>query len=442
MASERQDNNMTANSKGRANVFDYSVKEQLSNLLQRTKVFQFDESLSRQFKLACVVQDRFHDAMEYLDSHLDAPKTDQELYLALVYADNVFSAVQEVFCVFKGEVKYPFGEGCDDDEQRKFFADIIKEAYCEIDNDTGECKELPEDKVPADDEFFKYFRALTFAHPYKTDVKKNRKFLEKGEIQYSPFVLHSGNLLNSNSGLIGVKVYSTVDKHRDLEIVLPYALLKDFLISRYNTLAEVNKYIGELLERKRAKWLIGKVMRGKTPLETFERLIDFFKERFARVDGLLSVVRLLETHLTYEIEKNAASVEKFKKALEKILSSICDAAERLDFDAAARLINAIISPELPDWPEQPDNGYRGMTWHRSKVAEYCFDGNRMPVGVAVVSVQCIMKGFAEKWVAADPTKISRDELWLLLSTAWYLESEACRKKGLLNRIYPRLELKI
>lgn len=428
MASEKQDNNMTANSIGRANVFDYSVKEQLSNLLQRTKVFQFDERLNRQFKLACVVQDRFHDAMEYLDSHLDAPKTNQELYLALVYADNVFSAVQEVFGVFKGEVNYPFGESCDDDEQRKFFADIVKEAYREIDNDTGECKDLPDDKVPTDDEFFKYFRALTFAHPYKTDVKKNRKFLEKGEIQYSPFVLHSGNLLNSNSGLIGVKVYSTVDKHRDLEIVLPYALLKDFIISRYNTLAEVNKYIGGLLERKRAKWLTGKVVRGKTSLETYEGLVGFYKERFAQIDGLLSVVCLLRTPLTFGIERNAANVEKFKKALEKIVSSVCDAAERLDFDAAARLINAIISPEIPDCPEYPDNGYRGMMWHRGKVAEYCFDGNHMPVGVAVVSVQCIMKGFAEKWVAIDPTKISREELWLLLSAAWYLESEACRKK--------------
>lgn len=428
MASEKQDNNMTANFIGRANVFDYSVKEQLSNLLQRTKVFQFDESLRCQFKLACVVQDRFHDAMEYLDSHLDAPKTDQELYLALVYADNVFSAVQEVFGVFKGEVNYPFGEGCDDDEQRKFFSDIVKEAYREIDNDTGECKDLPDDKIPTDDEFFKYFRALTFAHPYKTDVKKNRKFLEKGEIQYSPFVLHSGNLLNSNSGLIGVKVYSTVDKHRDFEIVLPYALLKDFIISRYNTLAEVNKYIGELLERKRAKWLTGKVVRGKTSLETYEGLVGFYKERFAQIDGLLSVVCLLRTPLTFGIERNAANVEKFKKALEKIVSLVCDAAERLDFDAAARLINAIISPELPYCPEQPGNGYRGMTWHRGKVAEYCFDGNHMPVGVAVVSVQCIMKGFAEKWVDIDPTKISRDELWLLLSTAWYLESEACRKE--------------
>ena len=428
MTSKKQSDTMAAYSTRRASVFDYAVKEQLSNLLQRTNVFQFDERLKRQFKLACVVQDRFHDAMGYLDSHLDAPKTDQELYLALVYADNVFSAVLEVFDVFKGEVKYPFDESCDDKEQRKFFADIIKESYCEIDNDTGDCKELPDDKVPADDEFFKYFRALTFAHPYKTDVKKNRKFLEKGEIQYSPFVLHSGKMVNSNSGLIGVKVYSTVDKHRDFEIVLPYALLKDFIISRYNTLAEVNKYICELLERERAKWLTGKVVHGKTPLETYERLIDFFKERFARVDGLLSVVRLLETHLTYEIEKNAASVEKFKKALEKIVPSVCDAAERLDFDVAARLIDAIISPKIPDCLGHPDNDYRGMVWHRGKVAEYCFDGNHMPVGVAVVSVRYIMKSFAEKWVAIEPTKISRDELWLLVSTAWYLESEACRKK--------------
>ena len=80
-----------------AKPFDYSIKEELSDLLQRTKAFRSDKELSRQFSLACVVQDRLFDAIGYLDAHLDPPRNIEEFYLFMVYADNVFSAINEFF---------------------------------------------------------------------------------------------------------------------------------------------------------------------------------------------------------------------------------------------------------------------------------------------------------------------------------------------------------
>ena len=61
-----------------AKPFDYSIKKELSDLLQRTKAFRADKELGRQFSLACVVQDRLFDAIGYLDAHLSTPRNNEE----------------------------------------------------------------------------------------------------------------------------------------------------------------------------------------------------------------------------------------------------------------------------------------------------------------------------------------------------------------------------
>ena len=72
-----------------ARTFDPSVKAELSRLLQHTKAFRLNSQMRARFNLACVVQDRILDAMSYLDKHREAPSTDSQFYLMMVYADNL-----------------------------------------------------------------------------------------------------------------------------------------------------------------------------------------------------------------------------------------------------------------------------------------------------------------------------------------------------------------
>ena len=81
----------------KTNTFDWSIKERFSEQLQYSKAFEFDDRLRKQFNLACVIQDRLHDALNYLDKHMEPPKTDRSLLLFMVYADNLFSAIQAFF---------------------------------------------------------------------------------------------------------------------------------------------------------------------------------------------------------------------------------------------------------------------------------------------------------------------------------------------------------
>lgn len=128
-----------------AKKFDWSIKQRLSDLLQRTRPFQLDDELSEQFSFACAIQDRLKDAIEYLDAHLEPPRHRNELYLFMVYADNVFSAVQEFFKLplIKHNVENPYDDKTRKEEDFRFFKATFKVAF----------PHTSEDKIPTDDDF-------------------------------------------------------------------------------------------------------------------------------------------------------------------------------------------------------------------------------------------------------------------------------------------------
>lgn len=405
-------------------LFDPTIREDLSRLLQYSKAFRFDSELKAQFNFVCVVQDRLHDAINYLDSHLQPPRSDPAFYLFMTYADNVFSAVKEVFKVFKGKVVDPYSDNVIGPESYKYFENVVRNAFPEI----------TKDKMPTDDQFFKYFRALSFAHPYDTS---RYKFIRKaeGEKHYSPFVLN-----NSNPGLsrycrdaIGIKVYSNLRVPDEFSIIVSYAVLKEYLVSRYASLRNVIDYIQGLVDEKQKLWLKHKADRSLTPLALLEEIRSIYIERYEETYFVDETIRLLKAELSLKSPKNVKNVAIFRKALESVIIPVCDALEKMDYEAAANLIDGFISPDIPDWPERPDTRYRGMDYHYGKVSEYCRNAESSREDYKSIDLSCLMSGFVSEWVDIDPDHMTRDEIWLLVSTAWYLESTECQKSGKLQR---------
>ena len=411
---------MTAPEPFLARTFDPSVKAELSRLLQHTKAFRLNSQMRARFNLACVVQDRILDAMSYLDKHREAPSTDSQFYLMMVYADNLFSAVHEVFKAFD-EVQYPYGEGCAREIKSKFFFSAFHKAL----------PELPDDEVPSDDQFFRYFRSLTFAHPYETS---RQKFIAKDEIHYSPFVLNNSNhgLPDAMPDAIGVKVYSSKRSPNEFSIILSYRAFKDFLISRYDTLQVITKYIQAVLDDQQSEWLKHKADRNLSPIELAEELRGIYKERHEDTYFIDEAIQHLTTELSPGFGPNEQNVAKFRAAIEAVLVPVCDALEKPDYNEAADKLDAVLSPDIPDWPENPDNEYRGMEYHRGKVAEYCGSSECSRTDYVAIDLKCLMKGFVKKWVTIDPKIMSRQEIWLLVSTAWYLESKECVERGIVR----------
>ena len=389
----------------KTNTFDWSIKERFSEQLQYSKAFEFDDRLRKQFNLACVIQDRLHDALNYLDKHMEPPKTDRSLLLFMVYADNLFSAIQAFFTdVFKGEVENPFGDDNTRKENLKYFSTAFRTAF----------PKTSTDKIPTDDQFFRYFRALSLAHPYGTD---RFKFIPKDEKHYSPFVLNNSNAgLRHGDGLIGIKVYS--NKRDDFSIVFQFSVFMDFLISRYNTLRLITDHIQGIVDAKQREWAKHKVDRRKSCVGIWDEIHAIYVERHQDTDLIDEVVQHLKTPLSSGYSKNVKSVAKFRKAIESITFQVCDLVEKSDYEGVYNLIDVTISPKLPE-----DGQYVGVGYHIGKISEFCSRENHERQDYLDFDLPCLMDIFGSKWVEIDSEKMSRQEIWLLLSAAWYLEVE-------------------
>ena len=69
----------------------------------------------------------------------------------------------------------------------------------------------PDAKTPTDDEFFEYFRSLSFAHPAETN---RQKFKRPDEVQYSPWVIVNRDVveLKGCKYTVGVRIYTSLKK--------------------------------------------------------------------------------------------------------------------------------------------------------------------------------------------------------------------------------------
>lgn len=396
----------------KVNEFDWTIKSRFSDQLQHSNVFKFDEKLHQKFLLACVLQDRLQDAVATLESYQTPPQSDRKFILFMVCADILFSVIKSFFeDLFDGQIEYPYGNDNTKKENMKFFSVPFKKAFPHVTSD----------KIPTDDQFFRYLRALSFAHPCKTDHK--HKFMAKGEVHYAPFLLNGNNpgVRHGGEDLVGIKVYSNM--RDDFSIVFSFSVMKDFLISRYNTLRLITNHIQSIIDKKRQEWGNHKIDRCKSCVDIWHEIRVVYEERHQDTYFIDEVIKFLKTPLTVGYPQNVGSVEKFRGALESITLQICDFVEAFNYEEIHNLIDEIISPRLPD-----DDRYKTMDYCREKIANFCCNDDQAQQDDLCFGLSCLMKTFGNKWVDIDPKAMTRDEIWLLVSAAWYLEAKEIRIK--------------
>lgn len=160
----------------------------LRNVINETDIFIKDEEENKKFNLICTIMDRFDSAIEYINTHLEKPKTETEFIVFMTFCCTIKDGINYIMNVLNLKIN----------NDKEIFKDIYM----------SEPLKLPEENNYDDDKFFEYFRSLVFAHPFLTDRSIPNK-VEQSEIQYSPFVLI--NSILSFRGIknpVGVKVYS------------------------------------------------------------------------------------------------------------------------------------------------------------------------------------------------------------------------------------------
>lgn len=352
------------------------------------------------YDLMCVVLDRLETCVKYLNAHTEYPKSEEDFLSFVMFACMVIDATAVLLDNL----------GIESQTERKqnkdytYFGQAIAASPLQV----------AQEKLPNDDRFFQYFRALAFAHPYTTD---RYDFGRGKEVQYSPWVIVNSPAINSDPAIkdtVGLCIYS--NKLPDtVHLRIPFSSLKEYIQSRYLKLDLATKWAKQRIKEAQDDWKKQLVDRTGCPSDTFQAILEICISRHWNTSYLKSIIRFLECPLT--CHANILAVQRYRDALVKVLPSLCDAIERVDEQAAEQILDSIMYI-------RPDTLHKGASYQLEKIFGYLDEEYPGDIMWGRMQANAFSQEFARKWVFIDADNMSFTEIKLLINTACYLEQES------------------
>lgn len=375
--------------------------------INSSSIFSEDPKYMANYHLSCAVMDRLDTCIEKLNKYSDYPDSEEDFLVFMMFASMVTDAVKEILaqlgiCKKKDPIY-------NSDEDYKYF----REAYLNssIFN--------PNAAIPTDEEFFQHFRSLSFAHPVETS---RQKFLRKGETQYSPWVIVNRDVMRHRGyeDAVGVRIYSSLEESI-LDFIISFAVIKDYVRSRYERISLATKWVYEQIEATKAEWKTQKINRNQTPLEMLKEISKTLETRCETNYSIEELVRYMECELT-DIS-NETVVNIYRGAISNAIPDICDAVDDLDHSLVGELCDKFF--------EYPQKMHTMAGYQLEKI--FCNLGdNGLPSDVSnamwgLKQAKNFSEGFAKKWVNIDVEKMSHIEIQLLVRVACFMEKNEQEK---------------
>ena len=382
-------------------MLDWNLCYSIHDLIDRTNVEKFDPVIGRQFNMICAVIDRVRDSLNYLNEHDTVPRSDDSMLLYFVHACIILDAAKQMHQALG--LPYPGADAKSPDDFRFFGEAIQQKPLC-----------IPKEKLPTDDKFFEYFRSLVFAHPFETS---HARFLdrEKGEVQYSPFVIHghSSGAAPGEEDMIGVRIYSNI---RDdiVDSRLEFKTIQDYIASRYAFLTNVRDHIKGVIERQREEWKRNAIDRSQPVADILRDIVKTLKSRFVDSSLAEDAVCYYTTPLTPGLPENDKWVDGYRKLIEAAVPVWCDLLDSLDHEGLINAMEPLLSPQVP-----LGNDYNSVGYQLEKI--FCHLGEDSDYGWwAGRQLKEFAAGFAAEWVTIR-RDMSVDEAHLLVTVACFFE---------------------
>lgn len=357
----------------------------------------------KHLQLYCAVIDRLGTSVTYLNENSSLPNSEEEFLSFLLHCCIILDAVKLLYQKFDDDYPYKVESAKNKSVKVKPVDEPLPENYYHFFKKIVQDKprKLGNDKIPTDDSFFRYFRALAFAHPFGTTQVN---FMQNEDVHYSPYVL-TGDYAKELSGvyddIVGVMIYSTHSSDL-MPLIMPFITLKKYINSRYELLVGFIKKIEELIQKQEKEWANQKIERADNPLELIENIYNHLKMIFRdEHDNILKAKDFLEQHSS--LDENEEVVEKYKTALIHTLPILCDALENIDLEKYITLLNIYTLPNHPKL---------GQVLNTSK-----------PIGIIKCWAKELYETFAHKWITIDFENMSVDEIRFLIVVACCLENE-------------------
>lgn len=370
---------------------DQSLCDELREVISSSPIFYEDPQYLTQYNLCCAVMDRLDICIRKLNGYGEYPDKEEDFLIFMMFSCMIVDAVKEILCEMGEHVKSTPTFGNEDDY--KFFKEIYLQSP--VYN--------PEKDIPNDDKFFEYLRSLIFAHPFETS---RPKFLKKDEKQYSPWVIVNRSVVSSfEQDLVGVRIY-TNQTDKIIDLLLPFAILKDYIRSRYERIRLATKWAQKQIELSVIEYKKTKVNRNQKPIDILIEIKHILSSRYICCYSCEEVIEYLKCDLT--VEENRSSVEKFRNAIISEIPEICDAVDALDNELTESIFSELFA--------KPANMH--------KLADYQLEKILVSSDEQWASIQAraFADQFAKKWVKINGA-MPRAEVKLLVRTACYLERQ-------------------
>lgn len=383
-------------------LLDKRLSRDFSTAINSSPIFHKHPDYKAHFNLACAVMDRLETCVFYLNEHQEYPHTEEEFLQFIMFACMLMDAVKQILLDLGiDKKKQPIFEGADN---YTHFKEVCKNAPLY----------LKDEQCPTDDEFWEYFRSITFAHPFGTD---RPKFLEEKETQYSPWVIvHTGGPVHRNiSEPIGVRIYSST-REQIMDLVMPFSVIKGYIKSRYERISLATKWVKEQIDLIHTQWKKEKIDRSQTPENMLLNIRDILKLRYVDTDTIDTAYEYLTCRTTNP--RNDHSVRAFRDAICDILPKICDAVEGLEYEELETLLDSVVRARPVEIHPMAD-------YQLEKIFCYLHEGiSSENVYWGQIQAEAFSKEFASKWVVIDVKSMAFCEIKLLTQTACYLEAQA------------------
>lgn len=386
--------------KGENMFLDDNIIRNFREVLNSSSLFKENKEYVNQFNLYCAVCDRIDDSIKYLNENCDIPTQDHDFLVFMMYSCIIIDAVYNLFDSVKMRDEY------NSYDKKQIFAPYCKEYPLE----------LSEEQCPSDNDFFKYFRSLSFAHPFETS---RAKFLKDKERQYSPWVIVHNPIYDimCSEESVGVRIYSNkCDEIKDLKI--PFRAVKDYVASRYALISVITEKLNAIISQCNEKWKMHKVNREGEIESVLSCIIDILKERFITnfiYEDFDELLGYISTKCT--CSKNQWLIEEYKNDIEDILQNLCESIDNLDYDKADELLTPFISPHVRKM-------HASASYELEKI--YCYlndDVYSEDHDWGLRNADAFYNSFAHKWVEIDLLSMSDDEIKLLINLSLYKEAK-------------------
>ena len=375
-----------------------SLEIRLRELINENRPEHYHPGVARAYQNICVMMDRIGDSVEWLNTHSAAPADVNEFYLFLLHSDIVIKNIATV-C---GKLSIDKLYNDKNPASRQYLVPLFSDAP----------HYFSADKSPTDDIIWSYIRALSFAHTDEVgDKRYEGTFLNPKEVHTSPFVN-----VERYPGKIWIVVYSNKRKDENLNILLPFDLLKCYVASRYSLLERIYGHIEKVIKEHNGELAKERIDEDRGPIDALKEMRDKYAARFGEFCTYVFDFPLMCLQCQSTDPANDAAVEQFKHGIMSVVHSAALEFWNLDYDACIKTLES-------SCPRTFDTCTHQQSYDLQNVFAYLEDypSNWRYTIARQIHAKNIASGFASKHVYINVDAMQDDEIKMLTSLACKME---------------------